>query len=1305
MAAFESFKKQTLLNIFEGVDFSTKGCIDYPVSELVRLINHHPDYCTTSSCSGRLVLFYNSSESKGVFWTFVNHGTCSFQDVLAAAQKENEPDTLLTLKVEPFIMHICCRDIESARVLHQLSLDAGFRESGITVGGKKVMLAIRTTAFHMELPVARNARLLFEPSYLELVMKEANGKLRNNFERIDRFTATLKATWKWPYIAVTNLPLHPTQKATDSLKHGLSRYGGHALLLQDTNGQRKVLVSGGQGLENESKSSRHVPALTYDLAKTTLQSPTGLPLLVHAVVQQVSFQRELLLVSGGRTSPQKAAPCLQIYQATSPPVISSTKATLSSAEPMDKKARKKAVAAVVSQDLVYESLSADRFVEQGDIPSPRWGHAFLAIGPKQFVLIGGRDLNQIFDDVFVLSLDSTDANGVIVFTWTKLPTLSFGHCFFAAAIVPHPHFCETRPLLPYVLVHGGISSLVDPVATDTCRLLDLNHMNNQLPHILTVTVHNHLPLPHARVSRLGHAITSIGGKALLLTGGVSDETVVTSCSEGEQVGNTTVLIEYNVNLQEELELHFRSVTFHTTTSIPSVHSVDNTTADASGRKTGETLEATATLADQECRAHHSALFVSATQPNVQDQLLLIGGGMMSLAFGDHFCRSLHLTIGYPPRINSHDATNNLDGESDVSPATTKGRNAGIKKSKFNGKGSDDSTLTQDSNHGGSVVAGSGKKKQFQQGKVEKASLLKQRMSNNAVSSATSAIEPSIMQSTQSTMTEAAPTAEEKQSHKKDDSRDGYPVVLVSSAQTKAMKVLLEARHVLEKKVKIFPVTFTSPDELTGHVEHMLIAQQAPQEEPAAGSHHVTSSPSIATGVQMFALPIVPTFLETLLQQQQQQQPLLDEALYRVLSGAEIVLSSKKTKKNQKKEEEAEKQVHTVEEMEKPRLLAYPLYFVRHFVPPSSATLGAQMKRPLEEQVRLLLQQMLEEMNQHVAASSSGSLPRWQISPEAWDNLPHKYECVGPILMIPEHAFRHDDWTVFITAYDAQHNADDDVAADRLSSAFWARLGRLFQSSRVARKALIDDNVLRESKVSLLCHPLPHTPDKEEAVGTSSSRKPCPCQQDHHHLPGWVTVTENRLHYSFDLTKVMFCSGNNTERMRFATLPSAGEVVVDFYAGIGYFTLPLLAYGRVQHLYACEWNPNSLLALKHNLVVNGVSADRYTLIPGDNRLTSVTHHLVDLADRVSLGLLPTSTEGWILAARAIKPSTGGVIHVHENVHQQQVETWTEATRQAFQDLFQSLGKGHLQVTVLHLECVKSYAPRVYHYVLDLQCRLL
>jgi len=56
----------------------------------------------------------------------------------------------------------------------------------------------------------------------------------------------------------------------------------------------------------------------------------------------------------------------------------------------------------------------------------------------------------------------------------------------------------------------------------------------------------------------------------------------------------------------------------------------------------------------------------------------------------------------------------------------------------------------------------------------------------------------------------------------------------------------------------------------------------------------------------------------------------------------------------------------------------------------------------------------------------------------------------------------------------------------------------------------------------------------------------------------VTVhVENGIKYKFDTQQVMFVPGNGTERMRFSRLKvSPNEFVVDMFAGLGYFSVPL-----------------------------------------------------------------------------------------------------------------------------------------------------
>lgn len=185
---------------------------------------------------------------------------------------------------------------------------------------------------------------------------------------------------------------------------------------------------------------------------------------------------------------------------------------------------------------------------------------------------------------------------------------------------------------------------------------------------------------------------------------------------------------------------------------------------------------------------------------------------------------------------------------------------------------------------------------------------------------------------------------------------------------------------------------------------------------------------------------------------------------------------------------------------------------------------------------------------------------------------------------------------------------------------------------------------------------------------------------------------------------MFSRGNITEKIRFGTLVKEGDVVLDMYAGIGYYTLPALIKGKAAHVVACEWNEHAANALQYNLTTNGVVDinERATVLVGDCRILAKEHHLVNKFDRVSLGLLPSSEGGWQTALRALRDMTGGWLHVHGNVPDLELTKWKQWVCQRLLDHVISDGNVNRKdwvVVCTHVERVKSYAPHIHHYVAD------
>lgn len=185
---------------------------------------------------------------------------------------------------------------------------------------------------------------------------------------------------------------------------------------------------------------------------------------------------------------------------------------------------------------------------------------------------------------------------------------------------------------------------------------------------------------------------------------------------------------------------------------------------------------------------------------------------------------------------------------------------------------------------------------------------------------------------------------------------------------------------------------------------------------------------------------------------------------------------------------------------------------------------------------------------------------------------------------------------------------------QLGEKLWDIVCSVYKVSRIARKSTIQADGFRSPSVSML-----------RGTDTIAVRK------------------ENKIIYSWDVTRCMFSVGNITEKCRVAGWDCTGETVVDMYAGIGYFSLPYLVHSNAAHLHAVEWNPHSVTALLHNLDLNKVT-HRCTVHQGDNRKVTPEN----VADRVNLGLIPSSEPGYMAACQALKSSTGGYLHIHGNV---------------------------------------------------------
>lgn len=179
--------------------------------------------------------------------------------------------------------------------------------------------------------------------------------------------------------------------------------------------------------------------------------------------------------------------------------------------------------------------------------------------------------------------------------------------------------------------------------------------------------------------------------------------------------------------------------------------------------------------------------------------------------------------------------------------------------------------------------------------------------------------------------------------------------------------------------------------------------------------------------------------------------------------------------------------------------------------------------------------------------------------------------------------------------------------------------------------------------------------------------------------------ENECLFKLDLKKVMWSKGNNNERIRIAKLVEDNETVIDMFAGIGYFSIPIGVHSNAKQIYSIEINPNSFHYLKENIKLNKIS--NITPLLGD--CINITPDYK--ADRIIMGHVKTTHHYLKVAIDSL--NKGGVIHYHETVPEKLMDI---RPINRIKEL-----AGDRQVEFLKLNKVKKYSPGVFHVVCDVR----
>lgn len=185
---------------------------------------------------------------------------------------------------------------------------------------------------------------------------------------------------------------------------------------------------------------------------------------------------------------------------------------------------------------------------------------------------------------------------------------------------------------------------------------------------------------------------------------------------------------------------------------------------------------------------------------------------------------------------------------------------------------------------------------------------------------------------------------------------------------------------------------------------------------------------------------------------------------------------------------------------------------------------------------------------------------------------------------------------------------------------------------------------------------------------------------------------NRLHV--DVAKAYFSPRLSNEHNRVASQVTPNETVVDLFAGVGPFVIPIAKNQKNVHVYAVDVNPDAVLLLQKNVKVNRVQKQVEAIL-GDARKV-VKGRLFQKADRVIMNLPETALEFVDVACETIKPE-GGIIHYYCFVYDS-----SDPIESAKTELDQAVNQNNRQITKhLFAKTVREVAPYAWQVVVDVQ----
>lgn len=174
-----------------------------------------------------------------------------------------------------------------------------------------------------------------------------------------------------------------------------------------------------------------------------------------------------------------------------------------------------------------------------------------------------------------------------------------------------------------------------------------------------------------------------------------------------------------------------------------------------------------------------------------------------------------------------------------------------------------------------------------------------------------------------------------------------------------------------------------------------------------------------------------------------------------------------------------------------------------------------------------------------------------------------------------------------------------------------------------------------------------------------------------------------IRFKLNPSTVYFSPRLATERSRVVNEVQPGEIIIDFFAGVGSFPVSI-AHVKDAKIYGVDINPEAIMYMKENIKLNKLVGE---VIPIEGDINEVIDEL-PLADRIIMNLPGTSKDFLVTAVNHLKK--GGILNYYEFT-----SDYNTAVKHVADAAYPR------KINVLYVKKVKSQSPGVWHFGLSIK----